>query len=73
MDTRDPKVMGASLLRRISRKSGLSPAELAHRACMPVNVLMEAMNGERMLPARDCIRLSMLSGVLPADVAFEGR
>ena len=66
-------IEAASLLRRISRQSGMKPAELAIRASVPLLALMAAMNGERSLPAKDYIRVSMVSGVLPADVAFEGR
>lgn len=69
----DPIVLAASLLRRISRNSGMTPAELSRRACVPLPALMAAMNGEKPLPAKDCIRVSMASGLDPADVAFEGR
>ena len=65
--------LAASLLRRISRNSGMTPDVLSRRACVPLPALMAAMNGERPLPAKDYIRVSMVSGVLAADVAFEGR
>ena len=51
----------------------MKPTELAIRACVPLPALMAAMNGERPLPAKDCIRVSMVSGVAPADVAFDMR
>ena len=73
MECMDPTVMGASLLRRISRKSDMTPVVLAQLCKIPPVTLMAAMNGERPLPAKDCVRLSMMSGLEPADVAFEGR
>ena len=47
----------------------MTPAELAVRAGVPLPALMAAMNGERPLPTKDYIRVSMVSGVEPADVA----
>ncbi len=68
MDERTLKI-GANILHRVIRTSGMSVMELSRQGKVAYDSLLAAVNGQRLMPVKDAIRICMLSGVQPEDIA----